>query len=35
MSIAGKVKMLFGGSIKASDEGSHAKMGTTAESTGA
>jgi general stress protein 26 len=30
MSIAGKVKMLFGGSIKAGDEGSHAKVGTTA-----
>ena len=35
MSIAGKVKMLFGGKIDAGDEGSHARVGTTAESTGA
>jgi general stress protein 26 len=35
MSIAGKVKMLFGGKVKAGDEGNHAKMGTTAESAGA
>lgn len=35
MSLAGKVKMLFGGTIKADDEGSHAKVSTTAESTGA
>ena len=34
MSLAGKVKMLFGGTIKAGDEGSHAKVSTTAESTG-
>jgi general stress protein 26 len=30
MSIAGKVKMLFGGKIKAGDEGSHARVGSTA-----
>lgn len=30
MSIAGKVKMLFGGKIKAGDEGSHAEVSTTA-----
>jgi hypothetical protein len=30
MSIAGKVKLLFGGKIKPSEEGSHAKVGTTA-----
>jgi len=35
MSLAGKIKMLFGGKIKAGDEGSHAKVGTTAESSGA
>lgn len=34
MSLAGKVKMLFGGKIKASDEGSHATVTTTAESNG-
>lgn len=34
MSLAGKVKMLFGGKIKAGDAGSHAVVGTTAESTG-
>ncbi|QDZ06535.1 general stress protein [Sphingomonas panacisoli] len=34
MSLAGKVKMLFGGEIKAGDAGSHAKVGTTAESSG-
>lgn len=34
MSIAGKVKMLFGGKIKTGDEGSHAKVSTTAESSG-
>lgn len=33
MSLAGKVKMLFGGKIKAGDEGSHAVVDTTAEST--
>jgi general stress protein 26 len=31
MSIAGRVKMLFGGTIRSGDEGSHAKVGTTAE----
>ena len=31
MSIAGRVKMLFGGRIEAGDEGSHAKVETTAE----
>lgn len=31
MSLAGKVKMLFGGKIRADDEGSHAKLSTTAE----
>ncbi|MEO5493789.1 MAG: pyridoxamine 5'-phosphate oxidase family protein [Sphingomonas sp.] len=31
MSLAGKVKMLFGCTIKAGDEGSHAKLSTTAE----
>lgn len=31
MSLAGKVKMLFGGKIAAGDEGSHAKLTTTAE----
>lgn len=30
MSIAGKVKMLFGGKIDAGDEGSHAKVSSTA-----
>ena len=35
MSLAGKVKMLFGGKIKAGDEGSHAKVSTTAESNSA
>jgi general stress protein 26 len=30
MSLSGKVKMLFGGKIHASEEGSHAKIGTTA-----
>jgi len=30
MSIAGKVKMLFGGKIEGGDEGSHAKVETTA-----
>jgi general stress protein 26 len=35
MSLAGKVKMLFGGKIKAGDEGSHTKVSTTAESSGA
>lgn len=35
MSLAGKVKMLFGGTIKRGDEGSHATVGTTAESTAA
>ena len=33
MSIAGRVKMLFGGKIEAGDEGSHAKVATTAESS--
>ena len=31
MSISGMVKMLFGGPIKAGDEGSHARVRTTAE----
>lgn len=30
MSLSGKVKMLFGGGIKASEEGSHARLDTTA-----
>lgn len=30
MSLSGKLKMLFGGSIRADEEGSHARMGTTA-----
>jgi general stress protein 26 len=30
MSLSGKVKLLFGGRIKPSEEGSHAKLGTTA-----
>ena len=32
MSVSGKLKMLFGGKIRASEEGSHAVVGTTAES---
>lgn len=32
MSLSGKVKMLFGGRIRADEEGSHARVGTTAES---
>ena len=35
MSIAGRVKMLFGGTIKGGDEGSHAKVSTTAEGSAA
>ncbi len=31
MSIAGRLKMLFGGTIKSDEEGSHAKVETTAE----
>lgn len=31
LSIAGRVKMLFGGTIKAGEAGSHAKVSTTAE----
>ncbi|MBN8840577.1 MAG: pyridoxamine 5'-phosphate oxidase family protein [Sphingomonadales bacterium] len=34
MTIAGKVKMLFGGTIRPDQEGSHAKIGTTAEARG-
>lgn len=30
ISLAGKIKMLFGGKIKPSEEGSHAKVGSTA-----
>ena len=30
MSLSGRVKMLFGGKVKPSEEGSHAKVGTTA-----
>ena len=32
MSVSGKLKLLFGGTIKGSEEGSHAVVGTTAES---
>ncbi|UZK66089.1 pyridoxamine 5'-phosphate oxidase family protein [Sphingomonas sp. M1-B02] len=32
MSVTGKLKMLFGGTIKSSESGSHAVVGTTAES---
>jgi len=32
MSVSGKLKMLFGGTIKGGEEGSHAVVGTTAES---
>jgi len=35
MSIAGRAKMLFGGTIKSSDEGSHATVRTTAEGSNA
>jgi general stress protein 26 len=35
MSISGKVKQLFGGTIKAGEEGSHAKVQTTAENSNA
>ena len=35
MSIAGRVKMLFGGTIRSGDEGSHAKVSTTAEGSAA
>lgn len=35
MSITGKVKQLFGGTIKAGEEGSHAKVETTAEHSNA
>lgn len=34
MSIAGKVKMLFGGTIRSDQEGSHATVRTTAETRG-
>ncbi len=30
MSLSGRVKMLFGGKVKAGEEGSHARLGTTA-----
>jgi general stress protein 26 len=33
ISVSGRLKMLFGGTIKASESGSHAKVGTTAESS--
>lgn len=33
VSLSGRVKMLFGGTIKAGEEGSHAKVATTAENT--
>jgi hypothetical protein len=33
MSLSGRVKMLFGGTIKAGEEGSHAKVETTAENS--
>lgn len=32
MSVSGKLKMLFGGKIRSGEEGSHAVVGTTAES---
>jgi hypothetical protein len=32
MSVSGALKMLFGGKINGSEEGSHAVVGTTAES---
>ena len=35
MSLSGRVKMLFGGTIKPSESGSHAKVETTAESSAA
>lgn len=35
LSITGKVKQLFGGTIKAGEEGSHAKVQTTAENSNA
>lgn len=35
ISLAGKVKMLFGGTIKSGDEGSHAAVQTTAEGSSA
>lgn len=35
MSLSGRVKMLFGGTIKPSESGSHAKVQTTAEGTAA
>lgn len=35
MSIAGRMKMLFGGTIKSGDEGSHATVRTTAEGSNA
>ncbi|WP_425230501.1 pyridoxamine 5'-phosphate oxidase family protein [Sphingomonas sp.] len=35
MSLSGRVKMLFGGTVKPSESGSHAKVLTTAESTAA
>ena len=33
MSLSGKLKMLFGGTIRADEEGSHARVDTTAEGT--
>ncbi|MBB3695296.1 pyridoxamine 5'-phosphate oxidase family protein [Sphingomonas sp. BK580] len=33
ISLSGRVKMLFGGTIKASESGSHAKVATTAENS--
>ena len=33
MSISGKLKMLFGGTVRSDETGSHARVGTTAEST--
>lgn len=35
LSLSGRVKMLFGGTIKAGEEGSHAKVETTAENSAA
>lgn len=35
ISVSGRLKMLFGGTIKTSEEGSHAKVQTTAEGTSA
>ncbi|MFT3975817.1 MAG: pyridoxamine 5'-phosphate oxidase family protein [Sphingomonas bacterium] len=35
MSLAGRVKMLFGGTIRSDQEGSHARVGTTAQGSNA